>query len=32
MEKNKLVESLKSGQIVLEKYLENLQTVLEKDT
>jgi hypothetical protein len=32
MEKNKLVDSLKNGQLDLEKYLENLQIVLDKDT
>ncbi len=32
MEKNKLVDSLKNGQLELEKYLENLQIVLDKDT
>ena len=32
MEKNKLVDSLKNGQLDLDKYLENLQIVLDKDT
>jgi hypothetical protein len=32
MEKNKLVDSLKNGYLELEKYLENLQIVLDKDT
>ena len=32
MEKNKLVDSLKNSQLGLDKYLENLQVVLDKDT
>jgi len=32
MEKNKLIDSLKNGHLDLEKYLENLQIVLDKDT
>ena len=32
MEKNKLVDTLKNGLLDLEKYLENLQIVLDKDT